>query len=695
MPTTARPRAPRAERHEEVRSAVRSAARAAVAPGRSARRRTWPATPAEQDDRDRVIDLIRYVGRQQLRFTVRDLRRAMLDTPRFQLAKPDDLARHVAALMPATLMSVGQPTLALHETSTSPGRRPARARHVYVLTERLVEHAEQPPDYTDPERVYVALWVAAEAANGRPVETNAVTRVCRTIEALTVDGRIQMSTRLAGLRSLAARADAPAASDASGAADASEASRASLAAADGGRRDGRRSRWRRWRPCGRRPEDPRLEQWITLIRTLEDGVAPPSRVGHVTLNDIMSELVRIAVERTRSAAWPLGRSVTAEDIAAACAEDRRAHELDALLVQRGTTRGKVLGDVARVRIGGRSRVVAQVIKVGTPPGGHAYYDVAGSQDIDARALVVPYRAMQAAVSDGVLDDLRIETRAARSLGDRARTPTEAAIAAVRLLLVHLDLARLQDQIQQLLDDRHLLSQAVTRSATRRMRELEHVRRVLGGDLEATRAIAEARVAAVGLSLDAVLRAPRPLLVGDEYAAWLPTDRRAGRSGAQLLADAKALPRYANPAYTSRGAPASRHAAPTGVDRVDALVYLAEKLGARTLAFLQEGADLLGRAFRDPALVRPMLGTVDDQVWSRALSALVLLGDASAEAAAHAVLERPGATSARVVRALYALSVMRRVEPDRLPEWLLDVRDRAVLTALRAVLHAPRRDAWLL
>jgi len=54
-------------------------------------------------------------------------------------------------------------------------------------------------------------------------------------------------------------------------------------------------------------------------------------------------MVGIAVERTRSSFWPQGRSVTVEDLAAACAEDARAQALNALLVQRGTTRGNEFG----------------------------------------------------------------------------------------------------------------------------------------------------------------------------------------------------------------------------------------------------------------------------------------------------------------------------------------------------------------
>ena len=75
-----------------------------------------------------------------------------------------------------------------------------------------MEHEEAPPDWPEPARVYVALWVASAAAGGGPVETNAVTRVCGTIEALAVDEGVQMSTRLAALETravpLARRVDA-------------------------------------------------------------------------------------------------------------------------------------------------------------------------------------------------------------------------------------------------------------------------------------------------------------------------------------------------------------------------------------------------------------------------------------------------------------------------------------------------------
>lgn len=638
-------------------------------------------TPSAALDRDRcrVYDLVQRVGNERLRFTVADLRRTMMEEPRFRLADTRTLGRHFAALNPATVTSVGQPLVALEGELPEGGG--SRGHHLYVLTSRLPEHLASPPHLPDAVRVHTALWVAFDAVGGAPVDTNTVTRVCRTIEPLAIDDRIQMTTRLAAL----ATRSRP------------------LAEQVRAEQELERSRWRRWRPIGRRPENPRFDDWVAIMRALEDGMATPRRVGHVTVHEIAVELVGLAINETRSSFWPYGRSVTVEDISATSVDNSRAQELLGLLRQRGTSLGKVLGDASKVRIAGRRRAEPRVVKVGTVDGGRPYYDVPVRAGLEARSLAVALGDARAAAGHEALAELDQEFKAAQRLARDAAHAAVAAVAAVRIYLVHRALDARERVVQSLMDQRHLLSQRATQTVLRLEGRLADARRRLGGEVEEAREEAAERCNQVGIELSHVLGAARPLLIGDKYLAWIPRDRRNGRTGPQLLADATMLRRYPNPEHTHRSERDPRRAAVTGVDRVEALVHLAEKQGARTLTFVQGAADLLGRDLRDPKLVRVALasslhadGTVcDERLWSRALAALALLGDEAAEHESLSVMAGAGRSPEQAVRAIYALCVMRRAGLARLPEWVCSSSHASIVTVLRAVLRAERSENWLL
>lgn len=630
-------------------------------------------------DRCRVFDLVHRVGNVHLRFTVADLRRKMMEEPRFRLSDTRALARHFAALNPVTVTSVGQPLAALE--GELPAGRGSRGHHLYVLTSRLPEHLASPPHLTDTVRVHAALWVAYEAVGRAPVDTNTVTRVCRTIEPLAIDDGIQMTTRLAALASRSRP----------------------LAGQVRVEEELERSRWRRWRPIGCRPEDPRFEDWVAIMRALEDGVAAPRRVGHVTVHEIAVELVGLAIDETRSSYWPHGRSVTVEDISATCVDNARAKELLDLLRQRGTSLGKVLGDASKARIAGRRRAEPRVVKVGTVDGGRPYYDVPARAGLEARSLAVALGEARVAAGHEALAELEQELRAAQRLAGDTAHPAVAAVAAVRIYLVHRALDARERVVQSLMDQRHLLSQLATQTLLRLEGTLTKARQRLGGEVEDAREEAVERCNRVGIELGRVLEAERPLLIGDEYLAWIPRDRRNGRTGPQLLADATMLRRYPNPEHTHRSESDPRRAAVTGVDRVDALVHLAEKQSARTLAFIHGGADLLGRDLRGPTLVRALLassrhadGTVrDERLWARALAALALLGDEAAEHESLTVMAGARSSPELAVRAIYALCILRRVDLSRLPDWVRSSTHASVVTALRAVLRAERSENWLL
>lgn len=254
-------------------------------------KRIWPGTLEEQRDRDHVLALLGIVGRQQLYWSVDDVRRAMREMRHLALAYPAQLGRHIADLVPVTVLSVGQPMAGLTEEA-----RAAKTRHLYVLTEREGETATTPPPLPDPMRVYVALWVACRAMGADAVETNAVTRVCSQIEALAVPDEPQMSTRL---KALVERA-APLVEKRSGSRRGEE----------------RGSRWSRWKPLGAAPAHDQLDDWIEIMRHLEVDRRPTAMAGYVTLHEIARDLVELAIARTIPPKWPDGHPVTMTDLEA-------------------------------------------------------------------------------------------------------------------------------------------------------------------------------------------------------------------------------------------------------------------------------------------------------------------------------------------------------------------------------------------
>lgn len=633
-------------------------------------RTKWPSTPAEKQDRNKVVELVRIVGREQLRWTMADLRAGMDKMRHLRLEHPEQLARHVTALSPTKVISVGQP---LRELAGVTDAASARAQHLYILTERLAAHNATPPDIPKAVRAYVALWVACRAAGAEWVDTNAVTRVCRTIDELTVDDRLPMNTRLTALE----RRGTPLV----------ERERQAGTARAGARR------WQRWRPLGVFPNVAGFDDWVALVQELETDRPPATRVGHVTLNDLLGELIEITLDRSTSRAWPHGHSIQLTDLRAACAENPRAAALKGLLEQRGTTLGRVLGDTTKKRIAGRARVDRRIVKVGVVDGEQTYYDMPDRTGFEARSLIVPYKQLIAAINERVVDHLKAEQQGAARLEQQGTHPVLRAIAAVRALQVHRELERLDTVATSLTAQQHLLSDQIREAIERRIAKLHALHRSIGSDGAAALATAEDAVRAVGGDFTAIMEAPRPLLLGEDYLEWVPPGHRRGRRGTQLIANAKILRRYPNPLHTLRSDRDSRRAASTGVDRADALVYLAEQVGAKTLRFLQMGAELLGATLREPSLPRLLLNATDVRLRSRALAALVLLGAPDAITEARRILHDRQAVSDMVINALYALSVMKTIDPRTWPDWHMNSADPQVRSAMYNVTEAPRRG-WL-
>ena len=321
--------------------------------------------------------------------------------------------------------------------------------------------------------------------------------------------------------------------------------------------------------------------------------------------------------------------MTVEDVAAACAADPRARELDALLRERGTSRGRVLGDASKARIVGRDRVHKQIVKVGQVPGSHTYYDLPARRGYDARRLIVPYRTLRAALRAETFDALAQEYKAAGRLSagstspsprrsppyvSRSSTAPWACSSATR--------TRSRRRVTCWATRRGRPSSGTCAASRRRAGTSPRTRRrrsrwLASASRRSTRLAATSRADPGGAAPAAHGRGvhgvdpPRPA-------------ERAHRPGAARRChgpDPVRQPR----AHARRSDEDGRRAAVTAVDRVDALLHLAEKLAARTLTFLHGGADLLGGGLRDAVLPAQLLASKDERLWARGLAALALLG----------------------------------------------------------------------
>jgi hypothetical protein len=623
----------------------------------------WPGTASERKDRNTVVDLVYRVGRARLRFTVADLRQLVRKEPRYALHHSKDLSRHVAALPKTLIRGVGS----RFGNSAAPVMR---SKHCFVLTERWHEFLDGggPVVLDDIERVRFALWVAVEACSAPEVHTEAVTSVLRNVEALALDKPTQTSLHLTALAGraepLARRVRVPG------------------------------DRWVRWAPVGPAPDGREFEEWVATFRAVRTEESTMVGVGHATKSEMLRELVECAIHRVRSSTWPYGHSVTIKDIRAAVGSNGRAKELHAKLVASGSSLGAMLGDVSKQNVAGSKRVVQRIAKVPNPHTESVYYDIPGLDKFESRNLVVEVRGLAQRLSRNELHNLDLEHSEALVQLKRAEHPAVAAIAATRLLHVQHEL----EILAGLVDDVAARSPLLSAGERERWEEKEATFREYKwakGSLSAALHTAEDRLSPFGLFAAEVLAADRPLLVPAEYASWFPPAKLNGRSPAEFLARVIALRRFPNPHYVSRQEADPRLAAVNAVDRADALVYAAEQARSVMAPFLRAGHNLIGRYFRDPALVRVLVGCGDPGLERDAAAALVLLGDASAESVARGMIENPCAPLRHISAAVYALLALKVLRRDGLPQWLLVHPDITVQQLLIRALRAARQDRWLL
>jgi hypothetical protein len=282
---------------------------------------------------------------------------------------------------------------------------------------------------------------------------------------------------------------------------------------------------------------------------------------------------------------------------------------------------------------------------------------------------------------------------ANALALNGSDPALNAIVVMRILQVQHELDKIGDDLASMRQDAALLS-TTERGRLDGMTVQYNRLRALHGTT--AKALAEAGKCLTPYRLDPaeVLAVDRPLLTGPEYAAWFPPSALRGRSGPEFLARARSLKRYPNPGFVGRSKTDPVYASPTGVDRVDALVYAAQQRHTQMAGFLVSGSALLGQFLRDARLPALLLDSDDLHLRHQALSALALLGDHRAYAVATGALARTQPW-VRKLDAIYALMIMRRYTPDLIPA---EVRKRADLELLRTATLADEAACsgrWLL
>lgn len=628
------------------------------------RPRTWPKSPEERSDRDTVVTLIERVGRDQLRFTVADLRKRLKVDDDVSLHHARDLWRYVAYLEgPGTLLvQVGS------RFETSGTSEPvARSKHIFVLASRLAEYKAGLArlELDDIERVRLALWVAFRVC-AVPVATTAVTKVLRNILPLALEAGRQTSTYLTTL------------------------SKRAVPLAQKVRK--RNERWVQWKPLGEVPTVPEFDEWVHEARRFLARSAILAGADHATKNEVAREIVEIAVKAHRSSRWPGGRSVTMHDIRASIDVNARARFLNEHLKRIGGPLSAVLGDVTKKSIAGRGRVAQRVVKLSNPWTSATYYDVPGLPGFDARKLVVAMRGLPTKLSAGALHELSMERAAALAL-EREGDSASRAIASVRLLHLQHEMDLIGEPLRETRAQADLLSKAERQRLDDMAAEYGRLREAGGTTAEALTSATRA-LAAFSLTPEEVLAVDRPLLTGTEYASWFSPKTLGQRSPAQFLAHASGLRRYPNPAFLTRADPDPVRAAPTAVDRVDALVYAAQRWHTPLAGFLASGGALLGPFLRDPRVPALLLDSEDDGLRHQALAALSLLGDERAYALSARALA-DGSSGVRPSDAVYALLVLRRFGSSLVPAGVRRSADLPLLRVLAAAEKAALVGNWLL
>lgn len=624
----------------------------------------------ERQDRSRVVTLLKQVGRERLLWSVYDLHRAQRAEPdRFRLRGSKRLSAHLTRLLnQASLIREIENPLAYEvwagDTNDDIIRRP---RRYFVLRDRYREFLTQNP-IADLERAYLALWVACRAMGEERVPTLAVTRVLRSVEGLQLEVHRETTRHL---RSLANRTYGVVAEH---------------RAADRPRL--------RWEPVGPAPDHPDFDTWVEAFRATDFGGLHVLHAGHTTENDTAHELIRLAIRETRSSHWPSGRPVGIKDIRATIGdpENERAAQLAELLRRTNRDLGGVLADVSGRTVAGDRRVHERVVALRCSHASAKFYDVPDEPGFEHREVYPLYVDVKHLTSRAHLKELDRERRVIANLLDEDQPAALRAIGYARLVLRDRELEEIREVIHELAGRAGILSESVNRWLADRRGRLDRIYEPQGRSLRERRA--RELVAEFGYEHEEIIGASRPLLTPGEYAEWL-SDRQLGdHSAAHFVASRRNLRTFDNPRFTKRGADDPLKAAPSCVDRAEALLYAAENSMAFTWSFLRGGKWLLGRCYRDLRLPRELLTCDDPRTRSAALAALTLLGDeAAAEHALQVIRDRKSAAQ-DVSNALYALLVLRRIDASEWPDWFKESRDPTIRRAFREVVPASADGRWV-
>ena len=702
-------------------------------------RRTKDAA-REARDRAKVRALVDLVGRRQVTFTIEDLRRAMAQHPEHALEAPQALSRHVHALPDDLVADLGPRLFPYaHPTVPSNGatggssmavdiaprdmaptqasdhtdmpRRPpsSRAPHEFTLPHNLPHLAQHgvAPTRTDAERLYLALWVAYLALGRQPVPTVAVTAVRRQVPELASRAVGQTNTQLRGLASRRQ----PLALQHVTAQPSPRGNGVSVC----------------WEPIGEQPPAATIEAWLAQVRAsvLPEAQPAPKPVepepqissthsararafvvptAHASWSAVVRELVEITINHYVSKEWPYGRPVTVKEIEAVCTEHARGRTLLEALRASGRALHVVLGDAVKPVIGARRRRAApQLVRCRGDRGELTRYDAPGLAGTVERTLFPRFQSAMSTLHPLTVERTVMEINQAEQLLRQAQRPVELLAARVRLAVAHREL----DHSTALADDLlhgGRLSEPCAARLRERLAEVERRRGRLAGSSRVAVAFAEAALADAAVvayaaganetlpTIDAVMNAEPPVLTSQDLAAYFPPEAWRGRTATAFAANFTTLRRRQNPHFVSTGDPDPIRAAKTVVDRVEALGTIMERSGSQLSGFVTPARRLLGNGLRDPRLLTPLLATDDRREWRLGMAALALLGAPEAAAAARSVLRAHAPDPQDVESALFALLLLRTLDPTDIPDALGRGPCGAVVRRAR---RAVRTGYWLM
>lgn len=643
-------------------------------------RGSWPGTESEIADRDRIVTLVKRVGKHRLTFTAADLRAEIGQVPWLKLTHSAELWRHLAALDGDLIEEVGRRDFGQQVESGG-----YRGRKRYVLRSRLVEipeaGADTIADLDNPERVRMALWVAFLCADSQPVATTAVTRVLKEIEPLTLEKSTHRIRQPGVAEDAFCEPGQPKPVQTHAVLQALQAR--TPPAVERLRVEG--ERWVRWRPLGRVPVHDQFGDWLTDYRRSASGDA--SMAGKSTLNEVGRELIRLTIRARKSTTYPYGQSARLPDVREFAGSTEQGKQLAASIRRRSRSIAAVITDAARGVLAGMDRVAIRIARLRAPLSNRVYYDIPDEPGFEHRVRTIALHDLRHALRDGILQRIEDDMREATALPAEyaAAGPELELLVASRLLLAQREFAGLDDVLrdvetgmarfslatrQELQDHRALLDQFLSR-------------RPWSGDEEE---VFENGCADYGLEPEAILGAPRPMVTPHDYASWFSEDDLGDYTPAEFMALAVPLRRFLNPRYTHRRDTNKSNVYQLTTDRVEALPYAANRLMARSSTPLAAGARLLGRNLRSAALVQCLALSDDSGLRRDALAALVLL-DENPAALAAPFLSDPTTPTDTVADTLMLLHLSGSFDPAGLPERIRSTRDWHIGAALREVMLA--------